>query len=228
MRRAGFDARTELGAGIMAASVEEAAAQARQALDAGCRHLLVAPPFYLKGVTDDGIFGWHASLIDTLGADCRGVILYNLPSQTAITLSHELIGRLKTAFPDVIVGVKDSSGNWAYTERLLGEHKDLAILIGDERHLAHAVRLGGEGSICGLANSHAHLLKPMVETGAENPAINALVEAVVVLPVLPAVKALIAEKRKDARWNSVRPPLIPLKSDVRKALLARCRDVAGF
>ncbi len=54
-RNAGYDMRNEIGAGIMAASVEEAAAQASQALDAGCNHLLLAPPFYFKGVSDDGL-----------------------------------------------------------------------------------------------------------------------------------------------------------------------------
>ena len=227
-RAAGFDAPAELGAGIMAASVEEAAAQARQALDAGCRHLLLAPPFYIKGVGDDGLFAWHSAFIHALGADCRGVILYNLPSQTAVTLSHALVGRLKAAFPGVVIGVKDSSGSWPYTERLLAEHGDLAIMIGDERHLARAVRLGGEGSICGLANSHAHLLKPMIEAGEENPAINALVEAVVSYPVLPSVKALVADKRGDTTWLAVRAPLVGLTEAQHGELLARCRDVAGL
>ncbi|MEZ5843984.1 MAG: dihydrodipicolinate synthase family protein [Hyphomicrobiaceae bacterium] len=227
LRAAGFDAARELGAGVMAASVEEAAAQARQALDAGCRHLLVAPPFYAKGVGDDGLYDWHASLVGALGADCRGVVVYNLPSQTGITLSHALIGRLKSAFPGVVIGVKDSSGTWPYTERLLAEHGDLAILIGDERHLARAVRAGGEGSICGLANTHAHLLTPMVDGGAEQPAINALVEAVLSVPVLPAIKALIAERTGDPAWHAARAPIAPLSPEQREALLARVRGIAG-
>lgn len=226
-KSAGFDLRRQVGAGVMAASVEEATAQARQALDLGCRHILLAPPFYFKGVSDDGLFAWHAALFDALGDACRDIVLYNLPGQTAVTISHDLVTRLRQAFPKVIIGVKDSSGDWPYTERMLGLHRDIAILIGDERHLAHAVRLGGEGSICGLANTHARLLAPVVATGADSAAVNALVDAIVSFPVLPAVKALVADKRQNPAWLAVRPPLVPLDDAQRKDFLARCSRVAG-
>ena len=104
-KNAGFDMKIEVGAGIMAASVEEAAVQARQALDAGCHHLLLAPPFYFKGVGDDGVFAWHQSLFRALGTACRDVILYNLPSMTAVPLSLDVIDRLKIRFPQIVRGV---------------------------------------------------------------------------------------------------------------------------
>ncbi len=88
-------------------------------------------------------FAWHSEFFRALGTACRDVILYNLPGQTAVTISHELVARLRKAHPGIVIGVKDSSGVWPYTERMLNEHGDIAILIGDERHLAKAVRLGG-------------------------------------------------------------------------------------
>jgi 4-hydroxy-tetrahydrodipicolinate synthase len=224
-RDGGFDMRRQVGSSVMAASVEEAAVQARQALDFGCRHILLAPPFYIKGVGDDGLFEWHAALFRALGADCRDIVLYNLPSQTAVTISHELVARLRKAFPSVIIGVKDSSGNWPYTERMLAEHRDIAILIGDERHLAKAIRLGGQGSICGMANAYAALLKPLVDVGEDSPVVNALVDAVVALPVLPSVKALVGQKRHDPSWWAVRAPLVPLSESQRSALLATCAAI---
>jgi 4-hydroxy-tetrahydrodipicolinate synthase len=224
-RNAGLDMRTQVGSSVMAASVEEAAAQARQALDFGCRHLLLAPPFYIKGVSDDGLVDWHAALFRALGTDCRDVVLYNLPSQTAVTISHDLVARLRKAFPSIIIGIKDSSGNWPYTERMLAENRDIAVLIGDERHLAKAVRLGGQGSICGMANAYAPLLKPIVDHGHDSPTINALVDAVVARPVLPSVKALVAQKRNDPRWLTVRAPLVPLTDTQRTSLLADCAAI---
>jgi len=138
--------------GVMANSVEDAADQARQALDAGCRGVLLAPPSYFKTVGDDGLSAWFAGVFGALGAMARGIILYNIPSVTAVELSLALIGRLKSAFPGAVTGVKDSSGNWSYTEKLLAAHGDLVILIGDERDLAAGVRLGGQGAISGMAN----------------------------------------------------------------------------
>jgi 4-hydroxy-tetrahydrodipicolinate synthase len=223
--KAGFDFRRHVGAAVMAATVEEAAVQAKQALDRDCRHVLLAPPFYIKGVNDDGLFHWHSEFFAALGTQCRDMIVYNLPSQTAITISHELVSRLRAAHPGVIIGVKDSSGNWPYTERMLKEHGDIAILVGDERHLARAVRGGGQGSICGLANTEAGRLRKMVHDGADDPVISKLVDAVVSFPVLQTVKALIADKTDDANWNRVRAPISPLSDSMRATALAACKIV---
>lgn len=196
--------------GLAATSLHEALDQARLALDAGSKALLVPPPFYFKGVSDDGLFAWFASFFGKLGAAPRDVILYNIPSVTAVPLSVALIGRLKAAFPGVVMGVKDSSGDWAYTEALLAAHKDLVILIGDERYLAQGVALGGQGAISGLANVCPDKLARLIDKAEPNEGINQLVELVLRYPVTPAVKALVAHRTGDAAWLNVRPPLVPI------------------
>lgn len=60
------------------------------------------------------------------------------------------------------------SGNWAYTEKLLAAHKDIAILIGDERDLAAGVRLGGQGAISGMANLFPDRLPGMINDGQDD------------------------------------------------------------
>jgi 4-hydroxy-tetrahydrodipicolinate synthase len=220
-RHAGFDMRRQVCAGVMATSVEEAAAQAAKALSANVKALLLAPPFYLKGVGDDGLFAWHSALFEALGDKARDVILYHLPYHTGVAITLDLIERLRAAFPSVICGVKDSAGDWRHTEQLLARHGDIAILVGDERHLARAVRLGGQGSICGIANAEAGLLRPMVHEGREEPRINGLVEIVLSLPVLPAVKGLIAHRTGDMGWLDVRPPLMPLTAMQFRTLAAQ-------
>jgi 4-hydroxy-tetrahydrodipicolinate synthase len=69
-----------------------------------------------------------------------------------VALSPELIARLRKAWPGVITGIKDSSGDWATAERYLASHGDLSVLVGDERLLPRAMARGAEGSICGVAN----------------------------------------------------------------------------
>ena len=159
--------------------------------------ILLAPPFYFKGVSDEGLYAWFSSYIEKLGSEARDVILYNIPSVTAITLPVELITRLRQAFPEVITGVKDSGGDWAYTQRLLAAHRDIAILIGDERHLAQGVRMGAQGAISGMANICPDRLIPLVRDGQESEGIVRVVEDILQYPVTPAVKALIAHRTGD-------------------------------
>jgi 4-hydroxy-tetrahydrodipicolinate synthase len=206
---AGIDARLVVG-GICASSVPHAVAQARSALDLSCKALLLHPPFYFKGVCDDGPFAWFATVFEGLGGAARDVLLYNIPSVTQVAIPVELIGRLRTAFPQIVLGVKDSSGDEPYTRQLLATHGDLTILIGDERFLAEAVRGGGRGAISGLANVCPEALRPLAETGKDDPRIVRLIEALLDYPVIPAVKALIAHRTGDHAWLAVRPPLVPL------------------
>ncbi|TGU05832.1 dihydrodipicolinate synthase family protein, partial [bacterium M00.F.Ca.ET.156.01.1.1] len=94
-----------------------------------------------------------------------------------------LVGRLKKAFPGVVTGVKDSSGNWSHTERLLKEHGDLAILIGDERDLAKGVRLGGQGAISGVANFLTQEVRAMAVDGKDDKRVEDLVVELLKFPV---------------------------------------------
>jgi 4-hydroxy-tetrahydrodipicolinate synthase len=207
---AGIDPRSRILGGVAASAIEDAVGQARQLIDANVRGLLLAPPFYFKGVSDDGLFAWFAATFEKLGRQARDVILYNIPSVTQVTLSADLVSRLRKAFPEVVVGVKDSSGHWSYTEGLLEAHSDIAILIGDERSLAAGIRRGAQGSISGLANIRPRDLLAMIATGKDHACISQLVDEVLRFPVTPAVKGLIAHRTSDPAWLAVRPPLVPL------------------
>jgi 4-hydroxy-tetrahydrodipicolinate synthase len=209
--------------GLAAAAVEDAAAQGRMLAEASVRALLVPPPFYFKGVPEDGVFAWYAALFARLGGSARDVLLYNIPSVTQVALSPGLVGRLRRDFPEVILGVKDSSGDWPGTQALLAEHRDLAILVGDERHLARGVRLGAQGAISGLANVMPEMLLPLAREGTEDPRVGAVVDLVLAHPVTPAVKALVAHRTGEAAWRRVRPPLAALDAEAAAAL---GRDVA--
>lgn len=218
--KAGIAPRSQLLTTVVASSIEEAAAQAAQGLDLGVRGFLLTPPFYFRGVSDDAIFAWFGQLFDRLKGKARDMFAYHLPSVTGMPLSIELIGRLKTAFPGIIVGVKDSSATWSNTEALLKHHGDLMILVGDERDLAKAVRLGGSGSICGVANVAPEILVGAAKHGIEDARIRPVVEAIVAQPVLPAIKALIAHQKKDAAWARMRPPMVDLPAEATRTLVA--------
>ncbi len=198
--------------GVMASAIDDAVAQANPLLEAGGRGILLAPPFYFKGVPDEGLYAWFSRAIEAMRSP-RGVILYHLPSVTQVALSTTLIGRMKRAFPGVVTGVKDSGGEWSYTERLLAEHADLHVLVGDERLLARAMRNGASGAINGFSNFCAARLRPMIERGADDTALSSLVDRLLELPVTPGVKALAAHVRGDDGLLRVAPPLVALPAD---------------
>jgi 4-hydroxy-tetrahydrodipicolinate synthase len=218
---AGIDPRTQLIVGIAASSVEDAIAQGRAGLMLGCPSFLLAPPFYFKNPSDEGLFDWFAAVLTGLGPKASNVILYHIPQVTSVGLSVESIDRLKKAFPGQVSGVKDSSGDWANGQALLQHHADLHILIGDERLLARAMTLGASGAITGLANIVPDLMKPLID-GVEEPRINAMVEVVLPYAVTAAVKALVGHRRNDpVAWSRMRAPLKSLsEADCRKLFAA--------
>ncbi len=210
----------KLNAGVTATTVTDAVEQSRLALDFGASGLLLAPPFYFKGPDEDGLFSWFSDVIEGIGGDARGVILYHIPGQTAVTVSVALVDRLKQAFPGVITAVKDSSGDSATAEAFLAAHGELAILVGDERQLAGAMRKGAQGSICGLANIAPRLLRDVIHEARDNPLIVPLVDLIVSFPVMPAVKALVAHIHGDNEYARMRAPLVDLPQKDRAALVS--------
>ncbi|MDP2373852.1 dihydrodipicolinate synthase family protein [Reyranella sp.] len=217
---AGVDPRTQLVVGIAASSVEDAIAQGRAALMLGCPSFLLAPPFYFKGAGDEGLFDWFAAVLTGLGPKASNVILYHIPQVTSVGLSVGLIDRLKKAFPGQVSGVKDSSGDWANSQALLKHHADLHILIGDERLLAKAMKLGASGTICGLANIAPDLMQAPVN-GIEEPRIAEIIEQLVPFAFTAACKALVGHRRNDpVAWSRMRAPLRSLNEVECRALFA--------
>ncbi|MCW0019529.1 dihydrodipicolinate synthase family protein [Rhizobium sp. BT-226] len=199
--------------GVLVDAAEDAAIQADHALSQGVRNILLAPPSYFKTVSDDGVFQWFSAVFAILGDKARDIIVYNLPSLTMVPLTVSLIGRLRTAFPNIVTGVKDSSGDWPYTESLLKAHGDLIILVGDERHLARGVRLGGQGAISGMANFVPRDVKLMAEEGKDDPRVEGFVAELLKYPVVSAVKAMVAHVTSEDIWLAVRPPLASISAE---------------
>lgn len=195
--------------GVAETAIDEAIAKVRSAVEDGCRAVLLLPPFYFKNVPEDGLFRWFEAVLAGLGADARDIILYHIPSVAQVGLSVPLVRRIADAFPKAIRGVKDSGGHWPHTEALLAACPDLEILVGDERHLARAVRAGGAGAISGMGNVFPARVRRLAVDGTDDPAINELVDAILTVPVTPAVKALVGHVSGDASWSRPRAPLVP-------------------
>jgi len=151
------------------------------------------------------------------------VLLYHIPQVTDVPLSVDLVARLAEAFPRIIVGVKDSSGDLANTQALLARVPQLAILVGHEPHLPRAVRAGGAGTICGVANTYPAIVRALLSpnvTQADEERIATFLDIVFRQPFLPAFKAIVAAQTGDAGWHAMCPPHLPLDEGERRTLLA--------
>jgi 4-hydroxy-tetrahydrodipicolinate synthase len=213
--------------GLIACSHEEAVAGLAGAYDRGAKAVLFAPPFYFRDNPDDALFAWFEGVFRAVGPKLRDIILYHIPSMTGVPIPFDVIARLKKAFPGAILGVKDSSGDRDHTMRLLDAHRDLTILVGDERYLGAAVAQGASGSICGCSNFLPEQLVRVVAEARDDPAVQALVEAMCEHPVIPAVKALTAHVTGEAAFFAPRPPLAPLGAAATQEL-TRTLDAIRF
>src|SRR5438045_3436493 len=126
----------------------------RAAVQMGCAGVLMLPPFYYKGVSDEGLYRNFAEIIERVGDERLQLYLYHIPpvSQVAITLN--LIERLLSKYPGIVAGVTDSSGDWNNTKAM--HHKfakdGFDVFAGSEAFLLDNMRNGGKGCITATGN----------------------------------------------------------------------------
>jgi 4-hydroxy-tetrahydrodipicolinate synthase len=208
--------------GTGACALSDAVALTREALAAGAPGVLALPPFYYKGVSDDGLFGFFAELIERVGDDRLRLFLYHIPLQTILGFSFELIARLLDAYPSVIAGTKDSSGDAARIEAVCREFPQLRVFAGTEALLLDTLSWGGAGCISATLNVTAPLASEVFRDRAQE-AQDRLTERRLYLerfPVIPALKAIIRDPTGDDAWRALRPPLVALDAAGVRQLLA--------
>ena len=112
---------------------------------------MVLPPFFFKNVSDQGLLDYYERFIERVNRTDLRIYLYHIPQVSGVGLSIDLIKILKEKYPTVIVGIKDSSGDWTHTEQLL-LMEDFIVYPGSELPLVEAMRLGAPGCISATAN----------------------------------------------------------------------------
>ena len=219
--------------GAGACSVTEAAAVARHAIGHGVGGVLMLPPFYYKGMNDDGLFAFFASVIDRVGSAALRIYLYHIPPQTVLGLSLDLVGRLIKAYPETVVGLKDSSGDWNNTAALLDRFPNFAVFPGSEVFLLDGLRKGAAGCITATGNVNVPGIRKVYENwrGPDADRLQAEIttvrKTIQAYPMVPALKRIVAHFHNDPAWAAVRPPMVPLGEAQSKALLADLAKI-GF
>lgn len=212
--------------GIGACSMTEAASLARHAVGRGCGGVLMLPPFYYKGVPDDGIFAFVSGVIDRAASPALRIYLYHIPPVAQVGYSLDLVGRLIKAYPETVVGLKDSSGDWHNTAALLDRYPGFAVFPGSEVFLLDGLRKGGAGCITASGNVNVPGIRKVYENwlgpqaDALQAEVTALRKALQAYPMIPALKCIVAHFHNDPEWAAVRPPLVRLDPAQSSALLA--------
>ena len=142
--------------GTGACALADAVRMTETAAEMGFSAALVLPPFYYKPASDEGLFAFFARLIERAGGRIP-VYLYNFPQMTGIVFSSALIGRLIEAFPGVVQGMKDSSGDMDYAATIVRAHKGFIVFPSTEDVLATARGKGYAGCISASVNASSAL-----------------------------------------------------------------------
>ena len=195
---------------------------------------MTLPPFYYKAVSDDGLFAYFAELIERVGDPRLKIYLYHIPPVAQVGFTVDLVGRLIKAYPETVVGLKDSSGDWDNTKALLEAYPGFTVFPGSEIFLLDGMRNGAAGCITATGNVNARMIRNVYDNWqtdqaddlqAEIAAVRTTIQA---RPMIPMLKAIVAHFTNDAGWANVRPPFLPLDAAEAEAGIAELTDQFGF
>lgn len=212
----------QLMPGTGVAAIPETIELTRHALSVGVTRVVMLPPFYYKGVSDDGLFAAYAQIIEAIADDRLRIVLYHIPQVSGIPLTLPLIGRLIKAFPNTVVGIKDSAGDFANMQALVAAFPGFSVLAGADPLLLPLIKAGGAGCITATSNLVADSLR-VVYDHANDPARAGEVEVAQArisayrslsnsYVQIPTIKAMVGLKNGNAAWARPRPPLMALSS----------------
>ncbi|MGH8672185.1 MAG: dihydrodipicolinate synthase family protein [Burkholderiales bacterium] len=184
------------------------------AVKCGCAGALVLPPFYYKDVADEGLYRNYVEIIERVADPRLQLYLYHIPQVTKVGISLKLIERLLKAYPRIVVGMKDSSGDWDNTKATLDAFPGFNVLPGNERALLAAMRMGGKGCFTATGNIGAGGIHRLYECWTSTEAdrmqekVNKLHGVFQKYPMIAALKQVVADHSGDAVWLNLRPPLL--------------------
>jgi 4-hydroxy-tetrahydrodipicolinate synthase len=189
----------------------------RHAVQAGTFACLILPPFFLKGVSDQGVIDCYRYIIDQVADPRLRVVLYHIPQVTGVGLSLHVIETLCKLYPSTIIGIKDSSGqrdnSLAYAKAFM---PPLQVWVGNEPDLQIMATLGSVGAVSGVANVMPHLVGRLVaqpngpDAARDMQRVKDFIGILGGYGMTAAFKGMMAILTNEPGWRAVRPPLVAL------------------
>jgi 4-hydroxy-tetrahydrodipicolinate synthase len=217
--------------GTGSSALPDAVAMTRHVVGRGCGGALVLPPFFYKGVAEDGVYRYYSEIIEKVGSASLQLYLYHIPQVSGVPITLSLIARLRDKYPKTVVGLKDSSGDWENTRQVLEQFPGFRVYPASEALLQRALPLGATGCISATANLQPAAIAEYIDKWSQSGAdqLNAQLSAVRLrmqaTAMIPALKGVVAHHADDEAWLTVRPPLSPIGSAEVQKLVA---DLSGL
>ncbi len=206
----------------------------REIVRMGAAGALILPPFYYKSPGEDGHYAFFSEVIQRVGDARLRLYLYHFPQLSSVPIMLPLIERLKKTYGDVIAGLKDSGGDWNYSDALLKAMPGFGVFSGSEQYLLHNLRAGGVGTISASVNVTAPLAQAVFRSWQkpEAEALQKTLTAARVLfqdyPLVAALKETMALISGNDEWRNILPPNTPLSQEQRTEIDARLRQLPAM
>ena len=221
----------KLVVGTGCCSITDTVTLTRHAHSKGVGGILVLPPFYYKGITDNGLETYFANLLEKVGEDELQIFLYHFPKLTGVPYSVSLCKRLVAKYPHNIIGMKDSEGDWSHMEEILKAIPGFRLYTGDEKFLLSTLKAGGAGCITAGANlisSEAAIVYKAWRQGSgekEQSRLTVLRETLEAYPFIGSLKYIFAKWSRIDSWLNLRPPNVIISEDEGKMLEQKLKQI---
>jgi 4-hydroxy-tetrahydrodipicolinate synthase len=215
--------------GTGAAATADAVALTRYASELGFAGALVLPPFYYKGVPDDGLVAYIDTILKATAGKPVPLYLYHYPQLSGLQWHVALVKRLLDSFGGRIVGLKDSSGDMNYAREAAAISPSFDVFPSTEAVLLDARGGAFAGCISATANLNSDLCQLAWSKG-DKAALDAAVTIRKLFdgrPLVPGVKALLSHIHGDPSLGRVKPPLASFPAADRAAVVAGYDQVRG-
>ena len=217
-------------------SIPETVRLTSHAVKHNCAGVLMLPPFYYKGVSEEGLYRHFSEVVQRVGDARLRIYLYHIPPVAVVGITPGLVERLLKTYPTAIAGMKDSSGDWNNTKTFLDAFakSGFDVFVGSESFLLANMRNGGVGTISATANVNPAAIHKLYVEWRNADADDQQARLVAVRNtfgqkylMIGALKQGIAIYADDPGWAAVRPPLVALTAEQAKSLAAELKQI-GF
>jgi 4-hydroxy-tetrahydrodipicolinate synthase len=184
----------------------------QHAVSKGVGGVLMLPPFYYKDLSDEGVMDYFKLVIEGVDDKNLKIYLYNFPKMTGVPFTLPLVKKLVAAFPEIIVGMKDSSGNWDGMQAVCNEIPGFQLYTGTEKYLLDTLRAGGAGCISATFNASIKYGAMVYTNWQKDEAddlqarLNEIRKKFEIDSFISSLKFLFAKWFDEPKWLNVRPP----------------------
>jgi len=209
-------------------AIPETVELTKKALEIGAGSVLMLPPFYYKNQSDDGLFAAYSEVIQRIGDKRLKVCVYHFPQMSNVPISMNLIAKLRKAYPDTVVGMKDSSGVLDNMLTAVREFPGFCVFSGADDLMLPVLREGGAGCITACANIGSDLAQAVYaefRRNGDKGKVNELQQPLAAVrkiisgyPLIPSLKAMMARHTGDKAWLHMRPPVMAMDAAMTKKL----------